>query len=507
VKRFDLPLYPIAVGLALLLQLIALNGVGVWVSFRSILFVLVLSIVVTVALRALLGDRDRAGLAAILAMFALTAADHRLVPVVAIVILILFVERRVIGGRLHVQWPRIGQASRIFALIICLAIVIQAVQVGSPGILARSLTDEGPFKAARTFTGTVSPQTPDIYVILLDGYARGDALQQVFGVDDRPFLDALRQRGFSVSSKALTNYPNTVQVLMAMFNMALLPDIPRLAPVLSGTTAQAQIGITHSVVMQNPLFDDLHDRGYEIVAMSSGFAEVSLREADRFISAGSLNEVEIGLLRRTVFGDLLDTVAPDYVSSQFRDRIQANFAALHMLSAEHPAFPRFVFAHFPSPHPPWVFHADGTPRTVSRVGNIYADDPASTGLTEDELKDGYAESAEYLQQPVLDAVDAIDRSSAVPPVIVVFGDHGSWVGAVPGDVRLRFLPLLAARVPGKTQALPDDETLVNVFPDLLDPLLGASFPRVDPAPSFMFGAGGEYDLHQLDDPNGAIRTP
>jgi len=72
---------------------------------------------------------------------------------------------------------------------------------------------------------------------------------------------------------------------------------------------------------------------------------------------------------------------------------------------------------------------------------------------------------------------------------------------------LRFLPLLAARVPGTKQPLPDDEALVNVFPDLLDPLLGASFSRIDPAPSFMFGPDGEYELHQLDDPNGAIVSP
>ena len=48
---------------------------------------------------------------------------------------------------------------------------------------------------------------------------------------------------------------------------------------------------------------------------------------------------------------------------------------------------------------------------------------------------------------------------------------------------------------------------MNVFPDLLDPLLGATFPRIDPAPSFMFGPNGEYELHQLDDPDGAIVSP
>ena len=505
-RRLDLPFYPTVVGLALILQLMALNGVGLWVSLRVLVVTGIVAIVVTIGLRLLLGDGNRAGLAAALSMVALTGQDHRLVAVVAILIVILFIERRVLGGRLRVPWTRIGQVSRLFATIVCLAIVIQAVQVGGMTVIARSLTQEGPLRPQRTFSGVTSAATPDIYVILLDGYARADALRQVFDVDEQPFLDGLAARGITVSSRALTNYPNTVQVLMSMFNMSLLPDIPRLQPVLAGTTTQAILGITHSVVMDNPLFDDLHARGYQIVAMSSGFAEVSLREADRFITTGSMNEVEIGLFRRTIFGDMLDAVAPDFTSSQFRDRINANFATLGELARERPGHPRFVFAHFPSPHPPWVFNADGSHRTVPVIGNIFADDP-STGLTEDELKKGYAGAVEYLHQPVLDAIDAIDSGSAVPPVIVIFGDHGSWVGAVPGDVRLRFLPLLAARVPGHDDPLPDDETLVNVFPDLMDSLFGDSFARVDPAPSYMFGAGGEYNLYQLDDPNAAITSP
>jgi hypothetical protein len=103
-----------------------------------------------------------------------------------------------------------------------------------------------------------------------------------------------------------------------------------------------------------------------------------------------------------------------------------------------------VFAHVPSPHPPWVFNADGSARTSPDINAIYEDQPATTGLTEDQLAAGYSGSAQYLWKPVLDAIDGIDRRRRRPPVIVVFGDHGSWVGAIPGDPRLRFLPLLAA---------------------------------------------------------------
>ena len=384
-------LYPIVVGLALLLQLMALNGVGFWVSFRAIIAVAILGIVVSVVLRLVIGERDRAGFASFITMVALIGGDPRLLLVALVLVAILVVEARGAArsspGVLAVDRPRLAERS---PCILCLAIVVQAVQLGAVNVIGRSLTSEGPLRPAPVFAGTDSPTTPDIYVILLDGYARADALKQVFGVDESGFLGQLEERGFGVSSRALTNYPNTVQVLMAMFNMRLLPDIPALQPVLAGTNTEAQSAITHDVVMDNPLFDTLHQRGYEIVGISSGFAEVSLREADRYITTGALNEVEIGLLRRTIFGDVLNTVAPDFASQQARNRITTNFGLLGTLAAERPGHPRFIFDHIPSPHPPWVFNADGSPRTVPDIRELYADDPAQTGLTEDELKAGYA---------------------------------------------------------------------------------------------------------------------
>lgn len=90
--------------------------------------------------------------------------------------------------------------------------------------------------------------------------------------------------------------------------------------------------------------------------------------------------------------------------------------------------------------------------------------------------------------------------------------HGSSfasvrLGADPGDVRLRFLPLLAARVPGVAKPLADDESLVIVFPDVLNPLLGTSLPRVDPAAAFMFRNGNAFDLAPIDDPDAAVTAP
>jgi hypothetical protein len=324
-------------------------------------------------------------------------------------------------------------------------------------------------------------------------------------VDETPFLSRLEARGLSVSSRATTQYATTVQVLMAMFNMQLIQDIPRMQPVFDGTNDEVVEAVVHEIVEQNPLFDTLYQQGYEIDGISSGFADVSLRTADHQYSSGTLNEVELGMLSRSILGDLVDVVAPDLISTQQRTRILRNLSTAGEVAEARPGHPRFVFVHVPSPHPPWVFNADGSPRQVTNIENLFSDDPAGTGLTEDQLTSGYAGAVQAIQQPVLDTIDSIEKNSAVPPIIVLFGDHGSWVAARPGDARLRFLPLLAAKVPGVVHPLAEDEALVNVFPDLLRQQFGISVPRVDPAPSFIYPDEAHgYSLTPVGDPNAAI---
>jgi len=500
----DVALYPVGVGLMLVLQLMAFNGVGVYASIRVLAFVAVFGLLTTLVLRLVLGDRRRSGVAACLLMVAITAGDKVLVWAALGGVAAIVVERRTLGG-LKVSWPKIDRASRIFAAVLSVAIVIQAIQLGAPGVLLRSVTTQGILRPTRAFTVPVSAARPDIYLILLDGYARADALQQVFGLDEEPFLSGLESRGLRVSSRAITQYATTVQVLMAMFNMQLLEDIPRLQPVFNGTNTEVVEALTHEIVEDNQLFDTLYSMGYEIDNVTSGFADVSIRTADHQYSSGTLNEVELGMLSRSILGDLVDVVAPDLISSQQRTRILRNLSTATELAQNRPGHPRFIFVHVPSPHPPWVFNADGGPRQVTNIENIYAEDPAGTGLTEDQLKAGYAGAVQAIQGPVLDTIDAIERSSAEPPVIILFGDHGSWVGARPGDDRLRFLPLLAAKVPGVDRPFADDEALVNVFPDLLNAKFGLSVPRIDPAPSFMYPDDAHgYSLAPIGDPNLAI---
>jgi len=50
---------------------------------------------------------------------------------------------------------------------------------------------------------------PNIYYIILDGYARGDVLQEIYGYDNSEFLDHLATQGFYVADRSRANYCQT----------------------------------------------------------------------------------------------------------------------------------------------------------------------------------------------------------------------------------------------------------------------------------------------------------
>jgi len=241
VRDRGFPIYPVVFGVALFFQLVATSGVGLWVSIRPLVIVVVGVIAITGLVRLALGDADRAAPAAAFVVLGVLFGDNRILFLALLVLMVFFVERRLSPGRLRLPWRGIHQAGRILVAIASVAILIQAAQIGAFQVLGRSIVEEGPLRHGHVATGPAGAQA-DIYLILLDGYARQDALEQVFDVDERPFLQALEARGLMVSNHARTSYAFTVQVLMSMFHVALLSDIPALGPILAGTYRGTEIG-------------------------------------------------------------------------------------------------------------------------------------------------------------------------------------------------------------------------------------------------------------------------
>src|SRR3989338_4931855 len=98
---------------------------------------------------------------------------------------------------------------------------------------------------------------PDIYYIMLDGYASSWSLREVYKYDNTPFLNALRDRGFFVVSKSRSNYPNTTFSLPSMLNMdyvenltsdGLFTKVSRLGPSTSSFSIRGGSNMTGFII-------------------------------------------------------------------------------------------------------------------------------------------------------------------------------------------------------------------------------------------------------------------
>jgi hypothetical protein len=288
-----------------------------------------------------------------------------------------------------------------------------------------------------------------------------------------------------------------------LFNQAQLADIDRMQRLLAGTESRPAGAIVRDVINDNSTFSFLRSRGYEIDAISAGFEQVAVREADRFVDTGQINDFEVGLLSRSVVSDLLEWLTPDFVSSQQRSRIHGVLDELAAAPSWPGDRPRFVFAHVPSPHAPLVFHADGSPRTVVDIQSFIAEKPAYVGLSPDALAVAYDDQVAYTDHLLLDALGRLDDAIAArarPAVVVIFSDHGSWIYADGGDVRLRFKNLIAVRATDRKLILEPNITLVNLLPSLFQQLYGVDWVRRADT-EYALGPRDLFDLVEVADPD------
>ena len=120
----------------------------------------------------------------------------------------------------------------------------------------------------QTVLGEAPAGAPDVYLIVLDGHARADKLEAVFGYDAGPFLDELGARGFEVAPASRSNYLLTSQSLPSLLNMARVSDL-----VDRKTAAASAMAYTIQVrplASDSRVFRLYRSLGYEVVAIALG---------------------------------------------------------------------------------------------------------------------------------------------------------------------------------------------------------------------------------------------
>jgi hypothetical protein len=476
-----LPLYPVLLAIAFVLSIVLTTGGSPYAGLRLIIGFAIGALLVSAAARVLLGDRDRAGIvAALVVVFVFKGMDWRIAILLLIAIGLIVAERLAAMRRpLKVPWALAGRVLNAASAVLLVAVLLRSAGDGSLGPYLGQVRSEGPTALREGVpVQAATPGAPDVFLVILDGHARADKLDTIFGYDEGPFVTALEGRGFEVASASRSNYLLTAQSLTSMMNMGHIADIvdrQTASATLSGYTSEIRRLASNGLV-----FDEFRKLGYEVVVVASGFEEVALRGADRYIDTGQINELEVRTVGNTVVAPAIQLVAPDWFADQHRSRVVSVFEAARQLAHEAHDRPRFVVVHVPSPHAPIVFAADGSAVPMHDLANFYDDTLTHrTGPRNEELA-RYAGQVSHIDSLALPVVDEILGAATAPPVILVLSDHGSaagveWQDLKGSDLDERTANLFAAYTPGRSGVFPDDISLVNVFGLLFEAYFGREY--------------------------------
>jgi hypothetical protein len=468
--------YPIVVAVTYFGLLFVGLGISIFSAARLLIVTALVVAVVSVVINLLMRDRNRGGVLCVVLVFvALFGSDPRIVAVGFMVGALVVVERLISFRRAtRVPFRTITLVGNGVAGILVVTLVISGLQNGAWGRVVNELT----YDPAVPQAASIPAERPDVYVILLDGYERPDRMPEVFGFDDGPFVSALEGRGFDVATNSRSNYLLTALSLPSLLNMRHVGQMFTAQPGGDGTYRAT----LRSFSADNAVFREMGSLGYETVAIASGFEEVAIREADRVVDTGELNEFELAMARETSVGRWVSAVAPSAFGDSQRSRVRQSLAAVATVAGEPHERPIFAFAHIPSPHGPIVFGPDGEPVQAPPLGHFFDDNAHDLGLAPEAFGPRYVGQVQYLNRLVIDAVDRILATSATPPVIILLSDHGSgsrlnWNDLAHSDLDERSANLLATYTPGHRDVFPDNTTLVNLFGTFLGAYFGIDVPR------------------------------
>lgn len=320
--------------------------------------------------------------------------------------------------------------------------------------------------------------SPDIYVIVLDGYARQDVLRGIYRYDNSKFIDWLEKRGFYVANNSHSNYTQTVYTMASFWNFDYLQP-------WDASNDYAQY--LFQPIQNNRVFHALDEIGYTTVSFEAATSFIQIRNADLFLSRFlPLNKFETLLLADSPLeplSDFFDLKLPIQTYRNRRQRMLYQFDTLKEVPASIQG-PKIVYAHILAPHPPFVFDQAGNIREPNQPFTLSEGSDFTGG--QEEYWDGYRGQVGFVDREITNVIEAILAKSETPPIIVLMGDHGpasmfNWNVEAPACLWERTSNLYAVLLPGHQSdgTVYPSITPVNTFRVIFNTYFGTSLPILE----------------------------
>lgn len=361
----------------------------------------------------------------------------------------------------------------VFTAILHARQMDESARIEARAELAAHTVSHAPIKP---LTPAEAAALPDIYYIILDAYAGADSLQRYHHFDNSAFLSALEQRGFWIARRSRSNYHQTWFSLPSSLNMRYLGVVP--------TDPRGGINVYEALRRQidgNEVAQFLRGRGYHYVYLWTGTEQTRVDTADLRLDDPSVT-APASFERQALGLSALSASSAARVADFDRHRKLVETGFERLATVPSLPYPKFVFAHFSVPHPPFVFGAQGEPLNP---GGRYTEEDGSELLrtiNREQYTRGYVAQLQYVNRRILQTVDAILKQSRRPPIILLQGDHGSrmnvaWDSLEKTDLGEPYSILNAYLVPPSVRSrLYEGITPVNSFRVLLSSMFDARLP-------------------------------
>ena len=442
---------------------------------RPILLALLLTSIIRIALKAITREWQKSGIITTMIVIAFFSYGHAFIQIESFsgemirhrYLILMFVAILVFAGwlvlkRLRNPGPLMDFLTTVGAVLIISSLARSAQHDYSVYLSAQESKkiQESFLLEART---PDKNKNPDIYLILLDAHTSAYTLQEEFGYDNSAFTQQLEDLGFYVAECAQSNYPITNLSVSSAF-YANYHQTPTLYPLYSSLVTET-----------------IRAQGYEMITFENrSRGHFSLGEDLRLSRnqmllgqidlTGGLSEFDFMLIQTSalrIFFDMpqlfprFDVQSPQEI--EYYEHYQQTYYILDELKRlPQRNGPKFVFAHFLVPHPPFIFAPNGDFR--------WADDPVK----------GYLSNVQFIDSQIVTVVAKIIESSRVPPVIIIMGDHGA-TGVPDLETPQRRMSILNAYFVNDQakEDLYETITPVNSFRIVFNNYFGTSYPLLE----------------------------
>lgn len=296
-------------------------------------------------------------------------------------------------------------------LLLLIFLLIDAVQLGSKASdLSRSRGQ------ARLTSRCDTCRRPDVYLIIADGYAGNQSLNDIFNFDNSSFEKQMQSRGFHLVTKTKSNYNYTPFTISAILGMNYLRGLEGRNQSLSDRKT------CYETINENAVTRFFSNQGYEFINLGVfRFAKQPPYHTTSFYLAGTdlvraqtlfsrLNrDIRFNLVTRFKIRSEVERMA--YEQKRLNEDLYKR--AMEEISTPSTKAPRFIYIHLGMPHAPYYFNSKGKPYPVDALFE------SSTVNLEH-----YREYLQYSNQQYLRLIDSIQEHAATPPLVLFMSDHG-----------------------------------------------------------------------------------